>query len=255
MFLSKGSIKCIALNALRLLSILGCTFVLIANIVIIADNAKVLRSPNPTAHATTPRPANATIVEIEDCEYVGGSSSIPDQFSGVFRAFAFQTMIMLECLVLLLSEFDLPNWIFQKFIPILDVDHSLLALGFFEVAIAIQFLSHFLDPYPMVAGYFLLLAGVLNMCTYTVRPRHFRSRAYWLNKKGTLSKLEAGSTAGSEIGTASIFTEKERPQYGFGRQDADWNYISRPEAAAQSVPPPPHYSPPSRRYSPDNKRF
>jgi len=247
MFFFKGSIKCIALNALRVVSVLGLTFVLIANIVIIADNAKALQSSKQQpAHtnATTPRPAaNATIVQIEDCDYVGGSSSIPDQFSGVFRAFAFQTMIMLECLVLLASEFDLPNWIFSKFIPILDVDHSLLALGFFELAIAIQFLSHFLDAYPMVAGYALLFAGILNMCTYADRPRHFRSRSYWLNKKGTLSRLEAGSTAGSDIGTASIFTEKNRPQYGFGRQDGEWNYISRPEAAA-----PPHYSPPSKRF-------
>jgi hypothetical protein len=133
---------------------------------------------------------------------------------------------MVQLLVLIWSEIGIPARFFSQWIPVLDNDSSLLALGIFEGAIAIGFLSQFLEPFPLAAGFILLIAGILNISVCMIQaPRQIRAFTYWRAKKeqqSTHSRMESGSNAGSDVGgSASIFTEKshERRAYGFGRQE------------------------------------
>jgi hypothetical protein len=230
MIFASGTVKCIALNVVRGLSMLGLILLIAANAVVMSSDIKALHHPSH----------NATH---DDCEYFDGFTSIPNQPSGAFRSFLNRILIFIQVGILLWSEIGFPQWIIKRWLPILDTDHSLLALGFFEVCISASFMSQFLDNFPLGAAFILFIAGLINMCLFWVeRPRYYRSATFWLSNS-VLSKLEEGSR-GSEatsVAAASIFTAKERPQYGFGRQDDHPAYvIQKPPAAA-----PPHYSPPS----------
>jgi len=240
---------------------MGLLFVLIANIVMLVEDAKAFHHPITSVHSTTPShngttSANATL-DLEDCEYLNGFSSIPNQPTGAFRLFTYRACLMVQLLVLIWSETGTPASFFNKWIPVLDNEHSLLALGVFEGAIAISFLSQFLEPFPLAAGFILLIGGILNISVCMLeRPREIRRIAYWKAKKqqqSLHSRMESGSNAGSDVGgSASIFTEKSherRPQYGFGRQGT-----SDEERTIAPAPPSYYSSPPvrTRAYSPPN---
>jgi hypothetical protein len=234
--------KFFLLNALRFFSMLSLLFVFIANIIILAQDVEAIREARHDK-------------EHEDCEYIEGSS-VPNQPAGNFRAFLSIALNLLQCIVLFMSETGFPAWFFKNWIPCLDNEHSLVGVGVLEVLLAAQVMSHFLDPFPLVACFFLLIFGILNICTmYVDRPRFFRSYAFWKGNPGnnTPKMMESGrsprqfSNYGS--GPGSVFNEKDHPEhegaagYGFARNESilSRSVSSHSHGRANS---PPTYSPP-----------
>jgi Fe-S-cluster containining protein len=232
--------KFFILNALRAFSLLSLLFVFIANIVIMAQDIQALKH-------------NAHDTDHEDCDYIEGSG-VPNQPAGNFRAFLSISLNIVETLILILSEIGFPASFFKKWIPCLDNEHSLVGLGVLELLLAAQMMSHFMETFPLVACFFLLIAGIFNICTmYFDRPKFFRSYAFWKSSRAVndLKSVESGASRiyssphNRTVSAApSIFTEKEHSSpvqapYGFGRQDSGEPILSRPLS-------PPNYSPPQR---------
>ncbi|KAG8760107.1 hypothetical protein FRC14_004093 [Serendipita sp. 396] len=221
------------LNVLRAFSLLSLLFVFIANLVILAEDVRALRQPVDKDH--------------EDCEYIEGTS-VPNQPAGNFRAFLSIALNLVEVVILVLAEIGFPESFFKNWIPCLDKEHSLVGVGVLEFLLAAHFASQFLDTFPLVASFFLLIAGILNISTmYFDRPKFFRSYTFWKGSRSTndMSTVESGASRtmspyNGPSAAPSIFTEKEHSSpvqgvYGFARQDEP--VLSRPLS-------PPNYSPP-----------
>jgi len=238
--------KFFILNALRGLSMISLLFVFIANIVIMAQDIDALRHGISKDH--------------EDCDYFD-NSGVPNQPAGTFRAFLIIALNIVEVVILFLSETGFPASFFKSWIPCLDSEHSLVGLGVLELLLAAQMMSHFMDPFPLVACFFLLIAGILNILTIKFdRPKFFRSYAFWKGARpaADTATMESGhSRAFSRSNYAptsaapSIFTEKEGHGYGFARAGDDHlvaRSMSPPSVDRHSNGPlsPPNYSPPTR---------
>jgi hypothetical protein len=240
--------KFIILNALRALSMISLLFVFIANIVIMAQDIQALQQ-------------GATDTNHEDCDYIE-NSGVPNQPAGTFRAFFIIALNIVEVVVLFLSETGFPHNFFQNWIPCLEFKSSLVGLGVLEVLLAAQMMSHFLDPFPLVACFFLLIAGILNILTmYFDRPRFYRTIDYWRNRNGPsqTATMESGvshsysqSHRAPTSAAPSVYTEKEHG-YGFARHVGDDNLITRSmsppsvtHSAGGRASSPPTYSPPKR---------
>ncbi|KAG8833094.1 hypothetical protein FRC17_000033 [Serendipita sp. 399] len=230
------------LNVLRAFSLLSLLFVLVANLVILAEDVRALRQPVDKDH--------------EDCEYIEGTS-VPNQPAGNFRAFLSIALNLIEVVILMLAEVGFPESFFKSWIPCLDKDHSLVGIGVLQFLLAAHFGSQFLDTFPLVASFFLLIASILNISTmYFDRPKFFRSYAFWKGARpaNDLSTVESGvsrtfssspykGASAAPSAAPSLFTEKEHGSpvqglYGFGRQD-EQPVLSRPLS-------PPNYSPPKQ---------
>jgi hypothetical protein len=239
--------KFFLLNALRGLSMLSLLFVLIANFVIMAQDIQALKHESHDP-------------ESEDCDYIE-ASSVPNQAAGTFRAFFIIALNLIEIIVLFLSETGFPASLFQKWIPCLDNEHSLVGLGVLQVLLAAQMMSHFLEPFPLVACFFLLIAGFFNIFTmYFDRPRFFRSYEFWKGARADnqVKSMESGRTHAythsqyTASAAASLFNEKQQTPaseaYGFARQDD--NILSRNPSSTHSshvrASSPPTYSPPKQ---------
>jgi len=243
--------KFYVLNVLRGLSMLSLLFVFIANFLILAQDIQALHNET---HATT-----AAVAEDEECDYVG-ASSIPNQAAGTFRAFFIIALNIVEIVVLFLSETGFPASFFRKWIPCLDNEHSLVGLGVLQLLLAAQMMSHFLEPYPLVATFFLLFAGIFNILTmYFDRPKFFRSYAFWKGARADnqVRSMESGRTHAytqshyTASAAASMFNEKQQTpasgEYGFARQED--SILSRNPSNHSSLArasSPPTYSPPKQ---------
>lgn len=233
--------KFFILNALRGFSMISLLFVFIANIVILAQDVQAIRHGIDKDH--------------EDCDYFD-NSAVPNQAAGTFRAFLIIALNIIEVIILFLSETGFPAWFFKTWIPCLDNEHSLVGLGVLELLLAAQMMSHFMDPFPLVACFFLLIAGIFNILTmYFDRPKFFRSYAFWKGARpaADTATLESGhSRAFSQYAPTSaapsVFTEKEGNGYGFARRGDD-HLIARsmsPPSERHGPSSPPNYSPPTR---------
>lgn len=239
--------KFFILNALRGLSMISLLFVFIANIVIMAQDIQAIQ------HGVTDK-------DHEDCDYIE-NSGVPNQPAGAFRAFFIIALNIVEVMVLFLSETGFPPNLFKKWIPCLESESSLVGLGVLEVLLAAQMMSHFMDSFPLVACFFLLIAGILNILTmYFDRPRFYRTIAYWRSRKasGQTATMESGlshsysqSHRAPTSAAPSVYTEKEH-SYGFARH-VDDNVLTRsisPPSVTRSgggrASSPPTYSPPQR---------
>jgi hypothetical protein len=236
--------KFFLLNALRGLSMISLLFVFIANIVIMAQDIQAINHGLDKDH--------------EDCDYYD-NSGVPNQPAGTFRAFFIIALNIVEVIVLFLSETGFPASIFKNWIPCLDNEHSLVGLGVLEVLLAAQMMSHFMDPFPLVACFFLLIAGLFNILTmYFDRPKFFRSYAFWKGARpaADTATLESGhsrafthSQYAPTSAAPSIFTEKEGHGYGFARRGDDHivaRSMSPPSVERHGASSPPNYSPPTR---------
>ncbi|CAD6563929.1 MAG: hypothetical protein TREMPRED_002380 [Tremellales sp. Tagirdzhanova-0007] len=139
----------IALNILRLLSIISLLLVLAANIVTMAIDFKAIKS-------------NQHPAENWDCDYVE-YSTVPDQTGGPFWSILSRIFIIFECTLLTLSEIGIPKRLFEDFLPVLGPAHGLGCLGVFEALIGAQVLSHYCDPFPQVTSWLLFMMGCLNI--------------------------------------------------------------------------------------------
>jgi hypothetical protein len=244
--------KFFLLNALRGLSMVSLLFVFIANFVIMAQDIQAIHNES---HATA-----AELAADEECDFIG-ASSVPNQAAGTFRAFLIIALNIVEIIILFLSETGFPASFFKKWIPCLDNEQSLVCLGVLQLLLAAQMMSHFLEPFPLVASFFLLIAGIFNILTmYFDRPRHFRSYEFWkgAGADNQVRSMESGRTHAythshyTASAAASMFNEKQQTPasegYGFARQDD--SVLSRNPSNPSNhsslvrASSPPTYSPP-----------
>lgn len=67
-----------------------------------------------------------------DCDYVEGST-VPLQPAGMFFAIMNRLFIILQCIILVLSEIGWPQRFFEHFLPVLGLNHGVGILGAMQV--------------------------------------------------------------------------------------------------------------------------
>ncbi|KAF8708892.1 hypothetical protein AX14_013543, partial [Amanita brunnescens Koide BX004] len=90
-------------------------------------------------------------------------SAVPNQPAGIFWAVVATLLIILQSIILFLSELGWPMKFFDRFFPVLGSEFGLGPLGIFQGLIATQILSHHVDDYTLVSAFFLFSIGCLNM--------------------------------------------------------------------------------------------
>jgi len=144
--------KFIALNIARALSIIALLLVFSSNIVVIVDDIHAVNQFQQSSNATS----------LVTCDYIAGST-VPDQPAGVFWAVVNRLLIIVQVLILILSEIGWPNVFFERFFPVLGPSFGLGALGVFQCLIGATILSHHTNPFTLVSAFFLFSIGCLNM--------------------------------------------------------------------------------------------
>ncbi|KAK1925779.1 hypothetical protein DB88DRAFT_539192 [Papiliotrema laurentii] len=186
----------IALNALRLLSIVALILAFSANIVTMSSDIKAIKA----AHHS---PNDVDI----DCDYVE-YSTVPDQTAGAFWSILNRLFILFECILLTLSEVGVPKRLFEDYIPILGPAYGLGGLGVFQALIGAQVLSHYCDLFPQVTSWLLFIVGCFNiligifMRTGAKRKRLIFS---WENVSSLTPQTRLAATAWDMV------TEKRNP--------------------------------------------
>ncbi|KAI0034032.1 hypothetical protein K488DRAFT_77509 [Vararia minispora EC-137] len=203
------------LNAVRLISIVSLLLVFSSSIFVIVTDVRAVNAFLGGQAAT----------DMLDCDYIEGSD-VPNQAAGVFWAVVNRLLIILEVIILLLSEVGWPMKFFDRFFPILGTEFGLGALGIFQSLIGASILSHHCDDFTLVSAFFLFCIGCVNMLLGLIwreKAKDKRSLTSWREEKKDI--LPAHTTGGSSF-RASAFggprrvppTEFGEKGYGFGRQ-------------------------------------
>jgi len=141
------------LNVVRFLSIVTLVLVFASQILVMVTNIKAV-------NFFVANSANAS--DYLNCDYIEGST-VPNQPAGVFWAVVATLLIIVQSIILLMSEFGWPIRFFDRYFPVLGSNFGLGPLGIFQGLIATQILSHHVDDYTLVAAFFLFAIGCLNM--------------------------------------------------------------------------------------------
>jgi len=149
------------LNAVRALSIVALLLAFSGSIIVVVSD---IQAVNKSQHDPNS--------DDEACGYIG-RSTVPNQPAGVFWAVVHRLFITLQLLFLLLSEVSWPMAFFDHFFPVLGTQFGLGALGVFQGLIGATILSHHIDKFALVSGFFLFSVGCLNMALGLV----FREKA------------------------------------------------------------------------------
>ncbi|KAF8350425.1 hypothetical protein F5887DRAFT_1069442 [Amanita rubescens] len=211
------------LNVVRFLSIVTLLLVFASQIVVMVTNIKAVNE----FEANTA--GNSSVYQ--NCDYIEGST-VPNQPAGVFWAVVATLLIILQSIILLLSELGWPMKFFDRFFPVLGSEFGLGPLGIFQGLIATQILSHHVDDYTLVSAFFLFSIGCLNMflgLVFRESAKDKRSILSWrAEAKGVLPKTtdsdgpkrsawngKGGSPAFIARSLPTNNTEKS-PAYGWG---------------------------------------
>ncbi|KAF8635484.1 hypothetical protein AX17_003874 [Amanita inopinata Kibby_2008] len=143
----------IGLNVIRILSIVTLILVLASSILVMVTNVEAVNEFEAMKGNET---------DFQDCDYIEGST-VPNQPAGVFWAVMASLLIIIQTIILLLSELSWPIKLFDRFFPVLGSNFGLGPLGIFQCLIATQILSHHADDFTLVAGFFLFSIGCLNI--------------------------------------------------------------------------------------------
>jgi len=118
----------IALNVIRIISIVSLVLVFASNIetlvhdvVAVNDFIAAAKGSDPTANNT----------QVQNSDYILGST-VPNQPAGAFWAVLNRLLIIGQTTVLFLSEFGWPSVFFERFFPILGKDFGLGPLGLMQ---------------------------------------------------------------------------------------------------------------------------
>jgi len=244
----------LALNAIRILTIIALLLVFASNTVTLADDIKavnrfVAASKNISSTNSTSGTANAT-VQMSDYEYILGST-VPNQPAGAFWAVLNRLFIIFQAFVLILSEISFPSSFFTRYFPILGKNFGLGALGLIQMLIGAAILSHHVNTFTLVSAFFLFSLGCVNVLVgliFRESAKSKRSISSWReNAKSVLpthvagvdvtgppafiSKLYTGGTtststtdspsvgpSGSINKTGAEKTQDRFAGFGFGRQ-------------------------------------
>jgi len=171
------------LNVVRFLSIVTLLLVFASQIVVMVTNIKAVNEFEANAAG------NLSVYQ--NCDYIEGST-VPNQPAGVFWAVVATLLIILQSIILLLSELGWPMKFFDRFFPVLGSEFGLGPLGIFQGLIATQILSHYVDDYTLVSAFFLFSIGCLNMflgLVFRESAKDKRSILSWrAEAKGVLPK-------------------------------------------------------------------
>jgi len=145
-----------ALNAIRAISIIALLLAFSSSIFVIvtdirAVNTYTLASPSSPLKKTNPNP-----------DYIP-NSTVPAQAAGVFWAVLNRLLILIQVVILLLSEVAWPIRFFDRFFPVLGSEFGLGPIGIFQCLLGAAILSHHTDDFTLVAAFFLFSVGCVNM--------------------------------------------------------------------------------------------
>jgi len=147
------------LNAVRALSIVALLLAFSGSIIVVVSD---IQAVNKSQHDPNS--------DDEACGYIG-RSTVPNQPAGVFWAVVHRLFITLQLLFLLLSEVSWPMAFFDHFFPVLGTQFGLGALGVFQGLIGATILSHHIDKFALVSGFFLFFGGLLEHGARPCFPR------------------------------------------------------------------------------------
>ncbi|KAJ7686767.1 hypothetical protein B0H17DRAFT_1169671 [Mycena rosella] len=220
----------IFLNGLRILSIIGLLLVFSSNIVTLVHDIQAFDRFQAGKTAVSDSAAtNITAEDILNSDYIIGST-VPNQPAGVFWAVLNRLLIIVQVIILIMSEVGWPSAFFNRFFPILGKDFGLGALGIIQCLLGAAILSHHVDEFSLVAAFFLFSIGCLNILAgliFRESAKGKRSITSWRDHaKNALPTHVAGvdirpvASAGTSF-VSSVFKGDEKAPdaklgYGFG---------------------------------------
>ncbi|KAK2466661.1 hypothetical protein APHAL10511_000919 [Amanita phalloides] len=221
----------IGLNAIRVLSIVTLVLVFASQIAVIVTNVEAV-------NAFQAQGGNSSA--LRDCDYINGST-VPNQPAGVFWAVVATLLIIIQSIILLLSEIGWPMRFFDRYFPVLGSEFGLGPLGIFQGLIATQILSHHVDDFTLVSAFFLFAIGCLNMLLGLIFRESAKERRLilsWRRKSKVILPQTTGSNGsdlkrfvligknGVPFVSRSLSTMKSEKEMGYGHGDFKSEYNS-----------------------------
>lgn len=143
--------------------------------------------------------------------------------AGAFWAVVNRLFIIATSIVLILSELGWPERFFRNYLPILGHGFGVGILGAIQWITAASILSHHVDDFPLVSGFFLFVVGCLNVALGLVfRDSVKDKRAITTFRQAKADELLPTTTAraaGREIkvlqtSVSSIFGNEKKADVG-----------------------------------------
>lgn len=204
----------VGLNALRALSIIALLLLFASSILTLAND---VRGVNRFAAADKSGANNSTSDDVlVDCDYIDGTT-VPNQPAGVFWAVVNRLLIIAQVIILIFSEIGWPAAFFDRFFPVLGKDFGLGALGVIQCLIGAAVLSHHVDDFSLVSGFFVFSIGCLNIFFGLIFRASAKSKRSILSWREEKKNILPSSAHFSDKSDASTFASS-KPGYGFGRQ-------------------------------------
>jgi len=224
----------LALNAIRILTIIALLLVFASNTVTLADDIKAVNRFAAAGNETSSTNSTANATEQLDYDYILGST-VPNQPAGVFWAVLNRLFIIFQALLLVLSEIGFPSSFFTTYFPVLGKNFGLGASGVIQMLIGAAILSQHVNTFTLVSAFFLFSIGCLNVLVGLI----FRESAK--SKRSITSWREHAKSAlpAYNISKESVESTQDRfAGFGFGRQGEKaaglkGYFISKP---AESLP-------------------
>ncbi|KAF5373704.1 hypothetical protein D9758_000955 [Tetrapyrgos nigripes] len=235
----------IGLNAVRALSIIGLILVFSSSILVMVTNIKAVNAFQAAVQNGTGDNL------LGNCDYIDGST-VPNQAAGVFWAVVSTLLILFQSVILLLSECSWPMPFFDRFFPVLGTNFGLGALGIFQGLIGAQILSHHVDDFTLVAGFFVFSIGCLNMLLgliFRESAKQRRSLRAWRDQgkeilptanatdKGAVFVNVSPAFVSRSLSGTTYNSEKAAPVLEFGH----WNKRASADSTDGPVKPYPGY--------------
>jgi hypothetical protein len=202
----------ISLNAIRALSIIALLLVFSSSILVMVDDIEAVN-----AFVNGGSNSNSTI----NYAYIQ-NSTVPNQPAGVFWAVLNRLLIIVQTVVLILSELGWPAAFFDHYFPVLGSNFGVGALGVMQCLIGASVLSHFVKVFPLVSGFFLFSIGCLNILIGLI----FRERV-----KSTRSILSFRDKAEDVLSSIDNIKETPFSKYRMDRDAEMGLNLKEPDAA------------------------
>jgi len=220
----------IALNIIRILSIIALLLVFCSSLVVMVHDIKAVDQFTTLGKASSGSASlNSTFASMMVEDYIL-DSTVPNQPAGPFWAVLNRLLIIGQTVVLLLSEIGWPAKFFNTVFPVLGKDFGLGALGLIQCLIGATILSHHVDNFALVSAFFLFSIGCLNIFVgliFRASARGKRSVTSWReHKKDVLPKTIRGlapalppyHSPARSLDEKAGYEVDFKGGYGFGRQ-------------------------------------
>jgi len=221
MFIPPRAYVFISLNAVRALSIIALVLVFASNIVVMVEDIKAVRSGSTSVTTTD----SAGHTETFDCDYFE-NSTVPNQPAGAFWAIVNRLFILALTTLMALSEIGRPQRFFLSYLPVLGQDFGVGVLGGMQWITAASILSHHVDVFPLVAGFFLFVIGCFNIILGLAFGASIKDKRSITTFRETKAKelLPGSRIRVLQTSTASVFSGNEKAS--LFRYDTDRTHSS-----------------------------